>query len=109
MVVLGSGVAIPLERPSVGMIFVNVNQVLVRLWARRGRTSDRMWSVLRDGSSRDRGNVFRGVLCACHRVALLQCVWGLTWWCGVRMILVRICSRRWRLVFGDRIFLITDH
>jgi hypothetical protein len=29
-----------------GMIFVNVNQVLVRLWARRGRKSDRMWSVL---------------------------------------------------------------
>ena len=76
MVVLGSGVAIPLERPSVGMIFVNVNQVLVRLWARRGRTSDRMWSVLRDGSSRDRGNVFRGVLCACHRVALLPSDWG---------------------------------
>jgi hypothetical protein len=59
-----------------GMIFVNVNQVLVRLWARRGRTSDRMWSVLRDGSSRDRGNVFRGVLCACHRVALLPSDWG---------------------------------
>jgi len=76
MVVLGSGVAIPLERPSVGMIFVNVNQVLVRLWARRGRTSDRMWSVLRDGSSRDRGNVFRGVLCACHRVALRPSDWG---------------------------------
>jgi hypothetical protein len=45
-----------------------VNQVLVRLWARCGRKSDRMWSVSReflvgDGSSRGRGNVFRGVCC----------------------------------------------
>jgi hypothetical protein len=46
-----------------------VNQVLVRLWARCGRKSDRMWSVSREGfswgtgSSRDRGNVFRGVCC----------------------------------------------
>ena len=104
MVVLGSGVAIPLERPSVGMIFVNVNQVLVRLWARRGRTSDRMWSVLRDGSSRDRGNVFRGVLCACHRVALRPSDWGFD-------LVVRSendpCAGSalgvWRLVFGGRI------
>ena len=36
----------PLERPLMGMFFVSVNQVLVRLWARRGRKSDRMWSVL---------------------------------------------------------------
>jgi hypothetical protein len=34
-----------------GMFFMNVNQVLVRLWARCGRKSDRMWSVLREGSS----------------------------------------------------------
>jgi hypothetical protein len=48
-----------------GMFFINVNQVLVRLWARRGRKSDRMWSVLRDGSSRDRGRcVQRRLLCA---------------------------------------------
>jgi hypothetical protein len=38
-----------------GVIFISVNQVLVRLWARCGRKSDRMWSVLRDGSSCDRG------------------------------------------------------
>jgi hypothetical protein len=38
-----------------GVIFVRVNQVLVRLWARCGRKSDRVWSVLRDGSSRGRG------------------------------------------------------
>jgi hypothetical protein len=36
---------------SEGMIFITVNQVLVRLWARRGRKSDRMWSVSREGSS----------------------------------------------------------
>ena len=35
-----------LRNGSGGVIFVNVNQVLVRLWARRGRKSDRMWSVL---------------------------------------------------------------
>jgi len=34
-----------------GMIFITVNQVLVRLWARRGRKSDRMWSVSREDSS----------------------------------------------------------
>jgi hypothetical protein len=51
------------------LFFVRVNQVLVRLWARCGRKSDRMWSVSREGfswgtgSSRDRGNVFRGVCC----------------------------------------------
>jgi hypothetical protein len=28
-----------------GKFFVRVNQVLVRLWARRGSKSDRMWSV----------------------------------------------------------------
>src|ERR1700677_2165196 len=110
MVVLGSGVAIPLERPSVGMIFVNVNQVLVRLWARRGRTSDRMWSVLRDGSSRDRGNVFRGVLCACHRVALLPSDWGFD--LVVRSendpcadLLSALAIGVWR----QDLFLITDH
>ena len=27
------------------LFFVRVNQVLVRLWARRGRMSDRTWSV----------------------------------------------------------------
>jgi hypothetical protein len=51
------------------MFFITVNQVLVRFWARRGRKSDRMWSVWRegflvaDGSSRARGNVFRDVCC----------------------------------------------
>ena len=60
--------AVPGVKPG-GMFFINVNQVLVRLWARCGRKSDRMWSVSRegflvgDGSSRDRGNVFRGVCC----------------------------------------------
>jgi hypothetical protein len=34
-----------------GMFFMNVNQVLVRLWARCGRKSDRMWSVPREGFS----------------------------------------------------------
>jgi hypothetical protein len=59
----------PLARPLVGMFFITVNQVLVRLWARRGRMSDRMWFFSREGlscgeeSSRDRGNVFRGVCC----------------------------------------------
>jgi hypothetical protein len=49
--------------------FIIVNQVLVRLWARRGGKSDRMWFFSREGlscgaeSSRDRGNVFRGVCC----------------------------------------------
>ena len=49
--------------------FIIVNQVLVRLWARCGRKSDRMWFFSREGlscgaeSSRDRGNVFRGVCC----------------------------------------------
>ncbi len=38
-----------------GEVFVRVNQVLVRLWARCVRMSDRMWLVLRDGSSRARG------------------------------------------------------
>ena len=48
-----------------GVVFITVNQVLVRLWARRGRKSDRMWSVFRDGSSRDRGRcVQRRLLCA---------------------------------------------
>ena len=48
-----------------GVVFITVNQVLVRLWARRGRKSDRMWSVFRDGSSRGRGIcVQRRVLCA---------------------------------------------
>jgi len=47
------------------VVFITVNQVLVRLWARRGGKSDRMWSVLRDGSSRDRGwCVQRRLLCA---------------------------------------------
>jgi hypothetical protein len=45
-----------------GLVFITVNQVLVRLWARCGRKSDRMWFVLRDGSSRDRG------LCVQRRV-----------------------------------------
>jgi hypothetical protein len=55
----------PLERPWLGMFFITVNQVLVRLWARRGRKSDRMWFVLRNGSSSDRGkSVQRRLLCA---------------------------------------------
>ena len=67
------GLVMPLERPLMGcppgqaggVVFITVNQVLVRLWARRGRKSDRMWSVFRDGSSRDRGKcVQRRVLCA---------------------------------------------
>jgi hypothetical protein len=33
--------------PDGGMFFITVNQVLVRLWARCGRKSDRMWSVLK--------------------------------------------------------------
>jgi hypothetical protein len=33
-----------------GVVFITVNQVLVRLWARCGRKSDRMWSVSREGS-----------------------------------------------------------
>jgi hypothetical protein len=46
-------VAVPLTAlPGMGaMIFITVNQVLVRLWARRGRTSDRMWSVSHEGFS----------------------------------------------------------
>ena len=31
-----------------GVVFITVNQVLVRLWARRGRKSDRMWSASRE-------------------------------------------------------------
>jgi len=60
----------PLDARCLGACSLSiVNQVLVRLWARCGRKSDRMWSVSRegflvgDGSSRDRGNVFRGVCC----------------------------------------------
>jgi len=47
------GVAMPLTAlPAMGaMIFITVNQVLVRLWARRGRKSDRMWSVSHEGFS----------------------------------------------------------
>jgi len=49
------------------VVFITVNQVLVRLWARRGRKSDRMWSVSREGSSWGTGppaivaDVFRDV------------------------------------------------
>ena len=48
---IGNAVGAPfngyvLRGGSGGVIFVRVNQVLVRLWARRGRKSDRMWSVL---------------------------------------------------------------
>ena len=52
-----------------GVVFITVNQVLVRLWARRGRKSDRMWSVSREGSSWGTGppaivaDVFRDVCC----------------------------------------------
>ena len=47
------GTAMPLTAlPGMeAMIFITVNQVLVRLWARRGRTSDRMWSVSHEGFS----------------------------------------------------------
>jgi hypothetical protein len=47
------GMAMPLTAlPGMGaMFFITVNQVLVRLWARRGRTSDRMWSVSHEGFS----------------------------------------------------------
>ncbi len=62
----------PLERPLVGVIFVRVNQVLVRLWARCGRMSDRMWLVLRDGSSRGRGSVFRDVCCVLSEMILVR-------------------------------------
>ena len=76
------GLVTPLERPLMGVspgtspggvVFITVNQVLVRLWARRGRKSDRMWSVSREGSSWGTGppaivaDVFRDVCCACHR------------------------------------------
>jgi hypothetical protein len=56
-----------------GVVFINVNQVLVRLWARRGRKSDRMWSVSHEGFSWGTGppaivaDVFRDVCCVCHR------------------------------------------
>jgi len=56
MVVPDPAWAMPLAAPPVGgEVFVRVNQVLVRLWARCVRMSDRMWPVLRDGSSRARG------------------------------------------------------
>ena len=72
---IGSAVGAPFDglspgsRPG-GVIFITVNQVLVRLWARRGRKSDRMWSVSREGSSWGTGppaivaDVFRDV-CVC--------------------------------------------
>jgi hypothetical protein len=92
--------AVPGVKPG-GMFFINVNQVLVRLWARCGRKSDRMWSVPReflvgDGSSRDRGNVFRDVCCVLSQDDPVQ-------------------DRSWarRLVFGlgrpHKGLLITDH
>ena len=73
----------------------------MRLWARRGRKSDRMWSVSReflvgDGSSRDRGNVFRDVCCVLSQDDPVQ-------------------DRSWarRLVFGlgrpHKGLLVTDH
>jgi hypothetical protein len=63
----------PLERPwtyvlwtcgSGVMIFITVNQVLVRLWARRGRKSDRMWSVPREGFSRGMGPPAAVAMCS---------------------------------------------
>jgi hypothetical protein len=72
-----------------------VNQVLVRLWARCGRKSDRMWSVSRegffvgDGSSRDRGNVFRGVCCVLSKMILHGIVLGLGVWCLVSVVPAR--------------------
>ena len=80
-----------------GMFFMNVNQVLVRLWARRGRKSDRMWFFSREGiscgeeSSRDRGNVFRGVCCVLSEMILYGIVLGLGAWCLVSVVPARGC------------------
>jgi hypothetical protein len=75
---IGSAVGAPLNgcvprNECGGVVFINVNQVLVRLWARRGRKSDRMWSVSHEGFSWGTGppaivaDVFRDVCCVCHR------------------------------------------
>ena len=108
---IGNAVGAPfngyvLRGGSGGVIFVRVNQVLVRLWARRGRKSDRMWSVLRDGSSRDRGRcVQRRVLCMPPVGHCPRLDWG-----GLgpvvlsKMILARDRLWDWRLVIWSRLF-----
>ena len=91
------GLVMSLERPldtcCLGACSLSiVNQVLVRLWARRGRKSDRMWSVSRegflvgDGSSRGRGNVFRGVCCVLSKMILYGIVLEYWRWCLVAVV-----------------------
>ena len=62
----GDAVGAPLDMTwSVwGMFFITVNQVLVRLWARRGRMSDRMWSVSCEGFSWGRGPPATVAMCS---------------------------------------------
>jgi hypothetical protein len=94
---IGNAVGAPfngyvLRGGSGGVIFVRVNQVLVRLWARRGRKSDRMWSVLN-------GMGPPAIVAMCSEACVVH-ITGARPVMLSKMILVRDCSWVQALVFG---------
>ena len=79
-----------------GVVFITVNQVLVRLWARRGRKSDRMWSASRESVSWGTGPP--AAVAVCSEASAVVHATGLDPVVLSEMILYQDRSRRRRLV-----------